>query len=174
MQQLPNRHSVVLFLVFVLVVLLLLLALASRPLAALAQEPRASSGSDAAGAIGRDPAAPARPPRGARAPETAPAAVLLSNGQRWERVTLRHVDVRTLAPLFGATDLPTEEQWFLARWFGGALDAPLGGPSSLLATPPAASFLEGAPQTVAGPGFNGPGRLLILADPITNALIVDP
>src|SRR5437762_1654124 len=83
------------------------LALASRPLAALAQEPRASSASDPAGAIGRDPAALARPPRGARAPETAPAAVLLSNGQRWERVTLRHVDVRTLAPLVGATVLPT-------------------------------------------------------------------
>jgi hypothetical protein len=174
MQQLPNRHSVVLFLVFVLVVLLLLLVLASRPLAALAQEPRASSASDPAGAIGRDPAAPARPPRGARAPETAPAAVVLSNGQRWERFTLRHIDVRTLAPLFGAIVLPTEEESFLARWFGGALDAPMGGPGGFLAAPPATGFLEGAPQPVAGPGFNGPGRLLILADPITNSLIVDP
>jgi hypothetical protein len=175
MQQLPKRHSVVLFLVFVLVVLLLLLALASRPLAALAQEPRASSASDPAGAIGRNPAAPARPPRGARAPETAPAAVVLSNGQRWERFTLRHIDVRTLAPLFGAIVLPPENQVEAASWLAGV---PIGTmityPVELLAFPLGPGFAEGPPQPVAGPGFNGPGRLLILADPVTNSLIVDP
>jgi hypothetical protein len=152
--------------------LLAFCALAVRPPVAAAQEPHPAGPSVAAQAADRAPSPIGTP--GAAAREPAPVAVLLSNGQRWERVTLRHVDVRTLAPLFGAIVLPTEEQWFLARWFGGALDASMGGPGGFLAAPPAAGFLEGAPQPVAGPGFNGPGRLLILADPITNALIVDP
>jgi hypothetical protein len=169
MQHLPNRHSLVLFVVFVVVVLLLLLALASRPLAALAQETRATP------AFGPDTGAPARPPQGARAPEAAPAAVVLANGQQWERFTLRYIDVRTLAPLFGATVLPTEDQLFGARWLGGAGPDALGaGVSGFFAPPSGAGFLEGPPQPVAGPGFGAPGRLPILADPVTNSLIVDP
>jgi hypothetical protein len=175
MQHLPNRHSVVLFVVFVVVVLFLLLALAARPLAALAQENHATAASGPAGAVAPGPGAPARPPQGVRAPEAAPAAVLLSNGQRWERFTLRYIDVRTLAPLFGATVLPTEDQLFVARWLGGAGPDALGaGVNGFFAPPSGAGFLEGPPQPVAGPGFGAPGRLPILADPATNSLIVDP
>jgi hypothetical protein len=164
----PSRHSLVLLVFFALAVLLLLLALAARPLAAVAQQIPAPSVSG--GAVGGGPVAPARQPQEAAPRETAPAAVVLSNGQRWERITLRHIDVRTLAPLFGATVLPTEDQWLLARWFGGAAT----GAGASLAAPPGAGFFEGPPQPVAGPGFSGPGRLPILADPVTNSLIVDP
>jgi hypothetical protein len=169
----PSRHSLVWLVFCALAVLLLLLALAARPLAAVAQQIQVPSVSS--GTAGGGPVAHPRPPQGAASRETAPAAVVLSNGQRWERITLRHIDVRTLAPLFGATLLPTEDQWFLARWSGGAaMGAGWTGPGASLAAPSGAGFLEGPPQPVAGPGFSGPGRLPILADPVTNSLIVDP
>jgi hypothetical protein len=115
----------------------------------------------------------------ARRQEAPPAAVVLSNGQRWERISLRHIDARVLAPLFGATLLPTAEP----TWISG----PMGHYTGVLAawSPAIATLLpffqQGGtllpPGGAGAPGATGPANpagLPVLVDPVTNALIVDP
>ena len=110
---------------------------------------------------------------GAPAPREAPNAVVLSNGQRWERISLRHIDVRLLAPLFGATILPPEHPFVASHWLGA-------GPGTLLMGGPLGPALSAGMVAIgAGPGgVIPPGsivpRVPIIADPVTNSLIVDP
>lgn len=106
-----------------------------------------------------------------------PNAVVLSNGQRWERITLRHIDARVLAPLFGATLLPTAEP----AWLMGPVE---GAPGAWATWSPAISMLLPLLQQGGGgvpfgggagaPGPANPAGLPVLVDPVTNALIVDP
>jgi hypothetical protein len=109
--------------------------------------------------------------------EPAPAAVVLSNGQRWERISLRYIDARVLAPLFGAAVLPTTAR---PEW-GVAVPELMPVFAGWLA--PGAALLpflqQGSPGglTPGAPGGTGPANprgLPVLVDPVTNALIVDP
>lgn len=97
---------------------------------------------------------------------------VLSNGQRWERISLRHIDVRTLAPLFGATPLPVAEPW----WGPGGPGVPsltMGWLGSGLVT--LSLFQQGGRSAMGtGGAAANPAALPVLADPLTNLLIVDP
>lgn len=113
--------------------------------------------------------------------EPAPTAVVLSNGQRWERISLRHIDARVLASLLGATVLPTAEP----AWTTGALGT-LSGPHAPWSPSGAmlyALFQQGGVGLpIGGGGFGAPAGaapanpagLPVLIDPVTNAVIVDP
>ncbi len=118
---------------------------------------------------------------------------------RWSRIQLQHIDVRTVAALLGAPVMPTEADLY-GGGFGGFAQfgsgfnqfggggyggAPLGGMGG---------FNQFGSQGFAGQGFGGQGfagqgfgglgglggggglfpDLVILGDPRTNSLLVDP
>jgi hypothetical protein len=121
------------------------------------------------------------PSRPTPATTEAPAAVVLSNGQRWERISLRHIDARVLAPLFGATVLPTAEPAWMTGAPGLFSGLQAGWPPALVAGILLLQQAGGA-FPPGGGGFGAPGGfgpanpagLPIIADPVTNSLIVDP
>src|SRR5688572_23299416 len=112
--------------------------------------------------------------RDARRSQPAPNAVVLSNGQRWERISLQHIDARVLAPLFGAIVLPTADP----AWnTGPAVDSAgfLSVWSPVIATllPLLQQGGGGVPfgGGTTAPGATGPANpagLPVLVDPVTN------
>jgi hypothetical protein len=104
--------------------------------------------------------------------------------RRWERIEVNHIDVRVLAAVFGAPVLPNEADLFFARFGGGMMGGTGGfGPMGAFGGGfggggfagggfgPGGGFGGGLPGRGGSPLFPG---VVILADPNSNSLIVDP
>jgi len=94
----------------------------------------------------------------------------------WERIRLNYIDARVVAAILGGAVLPTEGQ--LYGGFSGGMMGGFGQPGGFGGQPGGLGPQFGGAGGAFG-GFRGAGSglfpgLIILADPNTNALIVDP
>jgi hypothetical protein len=99
----------------------------------------------------------------------------------WERIPLNYIDARVVAAILGAPVVPTESQLYGEMFGGGFGGFPQGGGFGGFGGGLGGGF--GGAAGAFGGGFGGgfgagnsplfPG-LIILADPSTNSILVDP
>ena len=88
----------------------------------------------------------------------------------WERIPLRYIDVRVVAAILGARVLPTEAQLY-GGMFGGGFGGFQGGFGGMGGGMGGFGGQGGGFAAGNSPLFPG---LIILADPNTNSILVDP